>query len=64
MIKLFNNIFVCAAVIFTFSVPVFGQSFSGAYLAGQNAASRSDFEAAGSYYIQALAQDPNNAKVA
>jgi len=64
MIKFFNNIFVCAAVIFTFPVPVFGQSFSGAYLAGQNAASRSDFEAAGSYYIQALAQDPNNAKVA
>lgn len=51
------------AIALALAGPAPAQSISGAYLAGQHAAMRSDFEAAALYYMQALGRDPNNAEM-
>lgn len=63
MIRILKSTSAGLAIIVALAVPAVAQSFSGAYLAGQNAASQSDFEAAGKYYMQALARDPGNAEI-
>ncbi len=63
MIRILKSTSAALAVILALSAPAAAQSFSGAYLAGQHAAARSDFEAAGRYYMQALARDPGNPEI-
>lgn len=50
---------LAAALVLAPHVAV-SDSFSGAYLAGRQAAVRNDFDAAAGYYTRALARDPSN----
>ncbi|WP_299624868.1 tetratricopeptide repeat protein [uncultured Tateyamaria sp.] len=52
----------CALAV-SLTGPAPAQSVAGAYLAGQHAAARRDFDAAAQYYSQALARDPSNAEM-
>lgn len=63
MIRFLKSTAAGFAVILTLSGPALAQSLSGAYLAGQQAAAHSDFEAAAQYYMQALARDPGNPEI-
>ncbi|WP_223423184.1 tetratricopeptide repeat protein [Tateyamaria pelophila] len=63
MIRILKSTSAGLAIIVALTVPAVAESFSGAYLAGQHAAARSDFEAAGRYYMQALARDPGNPEI-
>ena len=48
------------AVMLSLTGPAVSQSVAGGYLAGQVAASDSDFEAAARYFTRALVRDPNS----
>ncbi|MEM7320642.1 MAG: hypothetical protein AAF408_16675, partial [Pseudomonadota bacterium] len=61
MFPLVNSAAVAAIVVFsTFPQTGIADSGSGAYLAGRQAAYRSDFETAARYYTRALALDSSN----
>ena len=61
MIRFLMSTALAASLSFSAGVPqAFGQSASGAYLAGRQAASQSDFAQASQYYVKALARDRNN----
>ena len=61
MIRFLMSTALAASLSFGAGVPqAFGQSASGAYLAGRQAASQSDFAQASQYYVKALARDRNN----
>jgi tetratricopeptide (TPR) repeat protein len=60
LIRQLVSCYVGLALILTLTGPAVSQSVAGGYLAGQLAASESDFEAAAQYFTKALARDPNS----
>lgn len=63
MFRFVLSTFAAAAVVGSMALPVAAQNVAGAYLAGRQAALRSDYNEAARYYTQALALDPQNVEL-
>ena len=63
MFRFVLSTFAAAAVAASLAYPVAAQNVAGSYLAGRQAALRSDYTEAARYYAQAMAQDPGNVEL-
>lgn len=63
MFRFVLSTIAATAVAGSLAFPVAAQNVAGSYLAGRQAALRSDYNEAARYYAQALAQDPENVEL-
>jgi len=63
VIRTLTSLSAGLVIVLSLAGPAPAQSLAGAYLAGQHAAARRDFDAAAQYYTRALARDPGNVEL-